>query len=141
MRSPIRWTLVFLLACTSTVRIEAERALSAGERLRKLSIEDQKVALGMLSGLGCEDRDVCLVRDACLRVVKPTLIALEHRRDGVAFKDAAEATDASAEAVRGNKERAGQLFDAAHAELEEAKAAVPECDAALAMLERAAKGK
>lgn len=132
---------LLLISCTSTVRVEAERAIAAGERVRKLSIEDQRAALGALQSLACDDRDVCHVRDACLRVALPTLAALEHRRDALAFMEVGNAADASAETVEASKARAGALLDAAHAALEQGKSAVPECDGALAVLERSVKGK
>lgn len=130
-----------LSACTSAVRIEAERAIAAGERVRKLSIEDQQAALGALQALACTDADVCHVRDACLRVARPTLAALEHRRDAIAAIAAGNAADAAPESIESHKARAAALLDAAEAALEEGKHAVPDCDGALAILERSAKGK
>lgn len=130
---------LWLVACTSAVRVEAERALAVATPLRSFTIDDQRAALGVLEGLGCADRDVCLVRDACLKVARPTLRGLELRREGIEQKDAA--ADASMDAAETHKERARQLFDHAHEQLEQAKAAVPDCDAALAVLERSAKGK
>lgn len=141
----MKWLLALALAaCTSNVRIEAERAIAVGERVRKLSIEDQRAALEALQALGCEDADVCHVRDACLRVVKPTLLALEHKREAIRAMEAANAAvaaDAGPEQLEAHKSRAASLLDAAHEELEQGKAAVPECDGALAVLERSAKGK
>ncbi len=130
-----------LAACTSGARIEAERALAGGEQVRMITLEAQRAALGAFEGVGCSDRDVCLVKDACTKVAQPTVAALEHRE--AALADVALLKDGSAPSnvAEAARARAEDLLARAHDELEAGKAAVPACEAALAVLARAAKNK
>lgn len=136
-----RLWLVLVVACTSGARLEAERALAGGDHVRVITLDAQRAALQAFDAVGCTDRDVCLVKDACTKVAKPTLAALEHREaallDVATFKDG----DASADVAEAARLRADDLLVRAHDELETGKAAVPDCEAALAILARAAKNK
>lgn len=119
-------------ACTSASRRDAERALSAGVRVRVLEEEAQRQAVQELQALSCDDRDVCQVRNACLAVAEPTARALQNKNQVKALgTDLDEPTRA----------RALQLLDEADAQLAAGKLAVEGCEAALTMLERRSKQK
>lgn len=128
-------------ACTSGTRLEAERALSGGEHVRLVTLEDQRAALAIFESLSCSDRDVCRVKDACTKVSTPTVAGLEHREQAMPDVRLAHAVDSSDEQIEGAKVRAEDLLARAKDELEAGKNAIPDCEAALAILARAAKNK
>ena len=132
--------LCALGACTSDVRLEAERALAGGEHVRQLTVAEQSEALRTLGAVSCADRDVCLVKEKCSAVARPTLAALEHR-EGARPDIALVRGDAAPEAIEAARARADALLSQAHDELELGKQAVPECEAGLAILARSIKGK
>ena len=128
-------------ACSQSIRREAERALEVGPHVRALQVAEQRAALATLSSLTCDDADVCRVKTACLQVVTPTLRALEQKSEAMEHVRAASALDAAPESIEVEKERARVLLDAAHDGFEAGKTAVPACEAALSILERAAHAK
>jgi hypothetical protein len=135
------WALVLLAGCTSGVRLEAERALSGGEHVRVITLDEQRLALAAFEGLACNDRDICAVKDACTKVARPTLAALEHRASAMPDVSLFKDQDAAADAAEAARARADALLARAHDELEAGKAAVPDCEAALAVLARSARNK
>ena len=115
-----------LLACTDA-KGEAAGVVSAVDRFRKAENAQKPELAPAVASAPCTDDEVCAAKTACLAVTEPTAQGLLLKREverGIAdLEQKRLAPDAeAAQALPGKLDRATQL-------LEQAKNALPGCDA------------
>lgn len=131
-----RMWMIVLIGCTAN-RAEAERALQLGAQTRQLTLEEQRAAATGLASLSCRDEDVCRVKTECGKVAEAAAAGLALRAELKAMAERPE----SERNTEDFQARADRLHEEATSKLQQASAAVPACETALAILGRSVHGK
>jgi hypothetical protein len=118
--------LVAFAACADSKR-EAASLVGAVDRYRRAENKDKPEAAAALETVECHEKDVCDAKTACLAVSRPTARGLVIKREVEEKIGDLEAKrlDPDAEAAKALPEK----LDEASRLLEEARAALPGCDA------------